>query len=385
MSNNEMQVQEKKKEFRTTIVKAQDQYMGMIAEQFYKHKIIFTEYQKTCVLNALSAINDVLKSKGISFADPGLDQSSLSGIMQTVAALKLNAGAQPREVYFQLRNEKQGDAWTKKVEMGIEGNGNDALLRNFGVDVEKVSNPWLVREMDDFEYPYHDGFDMAPPKWRPKGQGKCVRIVYAIKLKDGNAEFLIQEREDVKANLIAHIANTLMNETFGICKKRFDATPEQSEKISKKKKEIIDAAKGLSLDEILDNEELGRWISPAWTSPQSREQMIIRKMRNNAVKKYPKDFGSMFAASQYSQMDETYKEVQEEVDESTGEIIDITPQANEIPEKSSKSEEKATKPQGKITPPKIRPKPAQESDAADEYEDDDEVDYRQVILDEPGF
>ncbi|MEI7808694.1 MAG: hypothetical protein WCJ07_09450, partial [Verrucomicrobiota bacterium] len=49
-----------------------------------------------------------------------------------------------------------------------------------------------------------------------------------------------QEREDVKANLMAHISNNLMNVTFGIAKKRYDATPEQQAQIDAKKKAIED-------------------------------------------------------------------------------------------------------------------------------------------------
>ena len=44
----------------------------------------------------------------------------------------------------------------------------------------------------------------------------------------------------------------------------------------------------MSLDDILDSQEYQSYISPAWKSPQSRESMIVRKMRNNIVKKIPK-------------------------------------------------------------------------------------------------
>ena len=43
--------------------------------------------------------------------------------------------------------------------------------------------------------------------------------------------------------------------------------------------------KTMSLDDILDSQEYQSYISPAWKSPQSRESMIVRKMRNNIVKK----------------------------------------------------------------------------------------------------
>ncbi|MCO7124734.1 hypothetical protein NIE88_02950 [Sporolactobacillus shoreicorticis] len=39
--------------------------------------------------------------------------------------------------------------------------------------------------------------------------------------------------------------------------------------------------------------------SPVWKDPQSQECMIIRKMRNNVVKKIPKDFGNAVIQMSY--------------------------------------------------------------------------------------
>lgn len=53
----------------------------------------------------------------------------------------------------------------------------------------------------------------------------------------------------------------------------------------------MDKAKELNdLDKILDSLELQPYLSPAWTEPQSRESMIIRKMRNNVMKKNSERF-----------------------------------------------------------------------------------------------
>ena len=77
----------------------------------------------------------------------------------------------------------------------------------------------------------------------------------------------------------------------------------------------MDKAKELNdLDKILDCPELQPYLSPAWTEPQSRESMIIRKMRNNVMKKIPKDFGNPVAAQEYRQLDDVvYQQVQEEI------------------------------------------------------------------------
>lgn len=317
-------VQAAQADFKTGISKAQDMYLSMIDKQFLSHGMRLSEYQKTCAISAIYAIQAMLDKKSIRITD--LDQTGLTGILQTVAALELNASAIPREVYFSVRSEKRGDIWIQKLEMGIEGDGNDALLRRFGVDVKKVGRPWLVRSGDEFSYPVHRGIELTPPEWGESGIGPIVRVVYPVQLTDGSVEYLIQEREDVRANLLAHLSNNLMNETFGQAESRYKASTEQKKVIDAKKAELLAVAKGLSLEEILDNETLSPFISPAWTEPQSREAMIIRKMRNNAVKKYPKDFGSSFTSERYNEMDDSYRDAQSEVNTNmASEMIDITP------------------------------------------------------------
>ena len=67
--------------------------------------------------------------------------------------------------------------------------------------------------------------------------------------------------------------------------------------------------------------------------------MIIRKMRNNAIKKYPKDFNAI-ASQSLMQMDETYQQVQEEIAENANsELFDpdaIDSTATEIPQADDK-------------------------------------------------
>lgn len=321
--------------FSTALVKVTDLFAPMIERQLTSNGVQMDQYSKQCVINAIGAINAVLDKNGVVWDDPQLDRNNITQILMNVAALKLNAAASPREVYFQLRNVqvkkkvdgKEVTEWKKQIEMGIEGDGNDAILARFGRDIAKVGQFWLVREHDEFEYPVYTGFDVIPPKWRPTGKGEVVRVVYPILKKDGTVEFYIAERDDVARNLIAHIANNLMNETFDICKDRFNATPEQKKQIAERKKAILDKAKSLGL-KALDDPELQQWISPAWTEYHSREAMIIRKMRNNIVKKIPKDFGNAFIEMTYHEAtDETYAEVRREIAENANrEPIDVEAQ-----------------------------------------------------------
>ncbi|NCB00229.1 MAG: hypothetical protein EOM70_12755, partial [Clostridia bacterium] len=302
-----------KPEFKTSLIKIQDQYLGMIESQLAGHRVQMDAYQKNCVINAISAINTMMDKSGVSFAHKDVDQSSITQILLTVAALKLNASATPREVYFQMRNvgkttrnpetlqNSDQKKWMKVVEMGIEGDGNDALLRRFGAEVKKVGQYWLIRENDDFTPPKYIGMKVEPPVWVPTGSGKVIRVVYPILKSDGTEEYYMTTRDEVKANLMAHMSNNMMNETFGLASDRYKANQAQKDKIDEKKKEIINRADAMTIDEILDEKDFEPWISPAWREPHSRDLMIVRKMRNNIVKKIPKDFGSGFQASVYDQ------------------------------------------------------------------------------------
>ena len=304
---------ETKVSFETQLAKVNNAYLPLITSQLESNNITFSEYAKSCVMNAISAINNTLEAQGISWKDTSLDTSNMTQVLLTVATLQLNATSTANEVYFQIRNVSSKGAdgkavWKKKIELGVQSDGWDALLTRFGRDVKKVYPHWLVREDDEFKYPRYSGVEITPPEWQPKGTGKVVRVVYPIQSTDGSVEYYISERADVKKNLIAHISNNMMNETFGVCADRYKATDDQKVKIAEKKREVLDKAKELDLDALLDSAEFDKYISPAWKEEQSRESMIIRKMRNNIVKKIPKSFESSLENELFNEsVDETYK------------------------------------------------------------------------------
>ena len=198
--------------------------------------------------------------------------------------------------------------------MGIEGDGNDAMLRQFGNDVAKVHPCWIVKEGDEFIRPKRVGMEITPPSWEQKGLSeKVVAVVYPVQLTNGSIEYLIAERESVKTNLIAHIRNNMMNETFGVCKDRYKATPDQKQKIKEMKNQILSDVRSCeTLDDMLKCPSAQPYISAAWLD--TPEQMITRKLRNNAIKKFPKDMNSM-ANHSLLQLDEGYKASREEITE----------------------------------------------------------------------
>lgn len=305
--------------YQTGLAKVNNTYLPMIAEQLSGNGINMNDYQKQCVMNAIAEINNTLDLKGISIRD--VDQQTLTQILLKVAALQLNATATPREVYFITRKKKVGNDYISILEMGVEGDGNDSMMARFGRDVKQVHKFWEIREEDSFVYPKMKGLELTPPEWEPTGKGKVVRVVYPVEKVDGSIEYLISEREDVVRNLLGHINNNLMNETFGIAKSRYAASDSQKEEIDAKKKEIKDSMIGKSLDELLETDALDKYISPAWKEAQSSESMIIRKMRNNVTKKYPKDFSNSFVAMTYEETtDENVKAMRRDVTESANSI-----------------------------------------------------------------
>ena len=300
-----------KQEFTTGLSQWTNTITGLVSRDFEQNGVQYDEYSKQCAMNAMGAIFQLVQNTDKADMN-NLNNSNLREVVAQCASLKLNANAMPREVYFQLRSKQINGQWCKMVEMGVEGDGYDSMLRHFGDNIDTVYPVWLVKEGDDFTYPRRRGINVEPAEWTPKGlSDKTVRVVYPIKLKDGSVDYLIAEREPVRTNLIAHIKNNMLNETFGICADRYKATPKQKEEIKAKKAEILSAIRECeTLEDILNCEVAKPYISAAWLD--TPEAMIIRKMRNNAIKKFPKNLNSM-ASNSLLQLDETYKASQEEI------------------------------------------------------------------------
>ena len=300
-----------KQEFTTGLSNWTNTITGLVSRDFEQCGVSYDEYAKQCAMNAMSSIFQLVQNTDNTDMN-NLNTSNLREVVAQCASLKLNANAVPREVYFQLRSKQINGQWCKMVEMGIEGDGNDALLRQFGNNVDTVYPVWLVKEGDDFTYPRRRGIEVEPAEWTQKGlSDKTVRVVYPVKLKDGTVDYLIAEREPVKTNVISHIRNNLLNETFGICENRYKATPKQKEQIKAKKEEILSAVRECeTLEDILKCEVAKPYISAAWLD--TPEAMIVHKMRNNAIKKFPKNLNNM-ASNSLLQLDETYKASQEEI------------------------------------------------------------------------
>ena len=301
-----------KKEFNTSISTWTNEMTGLVTRDFTSCGVEFDEYSKKCAMSAMTNIFQLVKANNIDIKS--IDTSNLREVVGQGASLKLNANAVPRECYFQLRKRKVGNSYVQTVEMGIEGDGNDAILRNFGENVKMVYPVWLIKEDDVYVPPKHKGLELTPPEWEETGVSeKIARVVYPVMLDDGKIQYLIAERQSVKTNLFAHVRNNLMNETFDICENRYKATPKQLQDIKERKEAIFEELRKCETVEAMLSCEVARpYISAAWLD--TPEQMIVRKMRNNAIKKFKKDYNSM-AQKSFMQIDETYQRAQEDISE----------------------------------------------------------------------
>ena len=322
---------------KTTVTNAADSFMKLFEGQIEESRIELSDYARQCAYSTVLSVNRLLLDNGLSWKE--MDNSNVIDIITTVAGLELNPNATPREVYFQIRKKKvkqvdsnsgkSTEVWKNMVEVGIEGDGNDAILSRFGRGVKTVHRFWIVRENDSFTYPKRNGLEIIPPTWEPKGAGKCIRVVYPVTFNDGQTEYYICERDEVINNLMAHISNNMMNETFGVCPNRYNATEVQKAEIAMKKREYLKKAAEKGLD-VLDDPEFDPWISSAWRSEYSREQMLLRKMRNNIVKKIPKDFSIQQGALAFSESEgDAYSSPKSNVIDVDFEEVGITQNADE--------------------------------------------------------
>lgn len=331
-----------KQEYSTGLNNYLKAYVPMIQKQIAEDGETFDDYARYCVVAAMGEIIGMIHNTG---ADPStINPNNMNDILLSVARLKLNANAVPRECYFQIRNvnvaaKNQPAKWEKQIEFNIEGDGYDALTARYGRNVKKVYPYWAVREGDSFTPPKRRGLEVTPPEWEESGKGKVVKVVYPIEYTDGHIEYHISERADVAKNLAAHINQNMQNETFGICADRYKATDKQKQEIAAKKREIMDKIKELGdVEAILNCEDLKPFISPSWSEFQSQESMIIRKMRNNIMKKIPKDFGSSAVAHTYNMIDDgVYREVHEEISQNANKEEFVIDEPVQIEEKTPAS------------------------------------------------
>lgn len=285
-----------KKTFETGLDKVTNTYLPSVVQSLKNVGLETNDYQKQCMIGALQKMNDLRKSWDGSVKEWNkIDQTSIKNTLIQIAESELSVTSFPCEASIVLR----GDLYT----FSPQGEGWRKLVEKYGIGVKKVHEPWLVREKDEFKYPHFKGISIEPPEWTPKGTGKVIRVVYPVEMTDGEVQYLIAEREEVKTNLLMAINNNLM-------KKEDRQT----------KADILAKAKDMTLEQILADKEIclrGK-VSAAWSGPTS-ENMIIRKMKNNALKNFPKDYHNTFVTSMMEEVEENG-----DIEQTPTQVIDLT-------------------------------------------------------------
>ena len=362
-NNNVVQVETKPL---TGALKVQSDLMNELNVSSENNGVEFTPYGKKCVLNAIAGLVAMTTAQGIEFNK--LNAPLLKMALQNVGYTELNYSAMPSEVYFDLRKVKKDDGSFSYVpSIKPQGAGNEKLLRKYGVGLVKdtgLKSAWLIREGDGFTLPAYNGLEMTPPTWTPKSfDKKVVMVIYPAQKTDGTVEYLIATREGIKPNIIAQIRqNTLY--AF----QKFDGKQKVTDEEARNKfyDELNKFAETHSVDELIDNPIYAAYINPTYTSGGSKEQMILRKMKNNALKNYPKEYDSAAqrdaVESMWEDNDDSIKEkpsvakdvvakVEHEINESPKEdaIKDFTVDDDGVVKAESKVPDEAEKPAAETT------------------------------------
>ena len=259
--------------------------------------VSFSEYGTKCMINAYAALISRCKQDGIQLSD--FDGALLRTAFSNIGYTELNFAA--NECYFDIRKiveDKKVVGYT--IAVRPQGVGNEKLVRKYGVNVKTLHPCWLVKDGDKLILPSFSGLKMTDPVWErdiKNINNKTVMCVYPVEIKGSDkVEYLMASRESVKNNLVAHIRQNLLYKFYG---------KERDQKYA----ELDKDADASTLDTLLANEKWRDYINPNWLSSSSRESMIIRKMQNNALKNYPKEYDS-------TQMKEAVQNMMEDYDES---------------------------------------------------------------------
>ena len=269
----------------------------------------FTDYGKQCVVNCIAGIISFCKTNKISFNS--LDPVLLRLQLQNVGFTELNYATIPSELYFDVRKitNSKGEV-SNALTIKPQGAGNEKLVRKWGVGIKPeigLHNPILIREGDEFVMPTYNGIEITAPIYRPKfenANNKIVGVCYCIEKVDGTKEYLIATRESVKANLIAQIRQ---NSLYAFMKTYKGKNGKEYETPDKEKRDefykwLDEYTASMKVDDMLADEKLVAYINPTYTSGGSKEAMILRKMKNNALKNYPKEYDNSAVANAVQDM-----------------------------------------------------------------------------------
>lgn len=256
-------------ELKIASTKITDFYIHEVASLNTAVGVPLTDESKRCATNVLVQLLGEVGPDGVQ----AMPKSQLINVLQfvTVNGLDVFSG----QVFLDKRKDRNGNiASIKATPMG---NAYEIMTARFGVNVKTVHPARIVHEGDEFELPQFDGLKMTNVKHKLTLKGldaKAIAVYYIIEKLDGTLDFAIATRESVAKNLMAQILNATLRDA------------------SVNRNELMEHLANKTLDELLSDKKLEQWISPAYRSPATREQMIITKMKKNALLHYTRDLGT---------------------------------------------------------------------------------------------
>lgn len=258
-----------------------------------------SEYGTQCVINALASLVLYCRQNDIKFSSFDLTMVKLALI--NVGYTELNMAAIPSEAYFDIRkvnkeieDKETGETKTTTtyaVTIKPQGAGNEKLTRKYGVNVKELQSALLIREGDEYELPGFDGVKMTPFTWKRKSlDSKIIMVVYPLEKTNGAFEYLIASREGIKPNIIAQIRQNTLYKFKKKNAKGYDVNdPDARDAFYA---QLDQEAESMKVDDLI--KKYAEYVNPTYTSGGSREQMILRKMKNNALKNYPKEYDNAY-------------------------------------------------------------------------------------------
>lgn len=370
-----------------TMLQTSKSWVSQLERFAQDNEINFTEYQKGIV------VNTVRKLYELGFDIMTYDRNNVADILYQTAFLNLNPSAMPRHVYFKERDiyENYKKVGTK-LEMGVEGEGNDEILRTFGIGIKKdaqgnaigVHKVWVVREGDEYKSGYYNGLQYTPPVWvekelkRGEKKGVIMKVVYPIEKTDGSVEYWSADREDLQPIILKHIEQNLMGYRRDD-KDGFNKLMRELREMTFD--EIIEqyAEKEITIKKSNGSYQV-RIIQDSYTG-STGESMILRKLRNVALRTFPKNFDKTSLSTIYEKTFEeryetprietnTEEKLIDDVKENAGSIqIVDTPKSKAVEVLEVKQEVKKTiqKPEVNTPPIKVIPELEVDTEIADDF------------------
>lgn len=244
-------------------------YLSDVANLNAAVGVPMTDEAKRCGVNALLSLCGDMGASEVQ----KLPREQLVQVIQfvTINGLDIFSG----QVFIDKRWDSEKKTYSVKATP--MGSAYEVMVKRFGVDVKTVHPAWIIHEGDDFTLPQFDGLKIIPATFKPtlKGiSGKAIAVCYPIEKTNGDAEYVVSTREEVARNLMAQILNAALRNK------------------SANRADLMKKMEGKTLEDLLADEYLAQFISPAYRSPASRESMIIAKMKKNALLHYTRDLGN---------------------------------------------------------------------------------------------